>query len=111
MGATYIQCFLGNRYIYHVYGWGQKGFGYYNIIPDSDGSVRWNQLVIRYKDKYYAPLSMQALKVYLGAPPLSLALTDYGVASIGLGEISIPVDESGRLLINYYGRMFFKCGN
>lgn len=82
---------------------GAKGIGYYNIIPDSDGSVRWNQLVIRYKDKYYAPLSIEALKVYLGAPPLSLALTDYGVASIGLGEISIPVDESGRLLINYYG--------
>lgn len=82
---------------------GAKGFGYYNIIPDSDGSVRWDPLVIKYQDKYYAPLSLSALKAYLGDPPLSLALTDYGVANIQLGEASIPVDESGRLLINYYG--------
>ncbi|MBI3399725.1 MAG: adenylate/guanylate cyclase domain-containing protein [Deltaproteobacteria bacterium] len=80
-----------------------RGFGYYNIIPDSDGSVRWNPLVIKYKDKYYAPLSLQALKTYLGDTPLSLTLTDYGVASIQLGETSMPADETGRLLINYYG--------
>ncbi|MBI5048848.1 MAG: adenylate/guanylate cyclase domain-containing protein [Deltaproteobacteria bacterium] len=82
---------------------GARGFGYYNIIPDNDGSVRWDPLVIRYKDKYYAPLSLQALKIYLGDPPLSLTLADYGVANIRLGETSIPVDESGRLFINYYG--------
>ncbi len=82
---------------------GAKDFGYYNIVPDNDGSVRWNPLVIKYKDKYYAPLSVQALKAYLGDPPLSIKLTDYGVANIKLGETSIPVDESGRLLINYYG--------
>lgn len=82
---------------------GAKGFGYYNVVPDSDGSVRWNPLVIKYKDRYYAPLSMQALRAYLGDPPLSLNLADYGVANIKLGETSIPVDESGRLFINYYG--------
>lgn len=82
---------------------GAKGFGYYNIVPDNDGSVRWNPLAIKYKDKYYAPLSVQALKAYLGDPPLSIKLTDYGVANIKLGETSIPVDESGRFLINYYG--------
>lgn len=80
-----------------------KGFGYYNIVPDSDGSVRWDPLVIKYKDRYYAPLSMQALRAYLGDPPLSIKLSDYGVANIKLGETSIPVDESGRLFINYYG--------
>ncbi len=80
-----------------------KDFGYYNIVPDNDGSVRWDPLVIKYKDRYYAPLSMQALLAYLGDPPLSIKLSDYGVANIKLGETSIPVDESGRLLINYYG--------
>ena len=68
---------------------GAKGFGYYNIVPDNDGSVRWNPLVIQYRNKYYAPLS--------------LTLTDYGVSNIKLGATSIPVDESGRLFINYYG--------
>lgn len=82
---------------------GAKSFGYYNIVPDNDGSVRWNPLVIQYRNKYYAPLSLQAIKAYLGDPPLSLTLTDYGVSNIKLGATSIPVDESGRLFINYYG--------
>jgi len=82
---------------------GAKGFGYYNIVPDNDGSVRWNPLVIQYRNKYYAPLSLQVIKAYLGDPPLSLTLTDYGVSNIKLGATSIPVDESGRLFINYYG--------
>ena len=82
---------------------GAKGFGYYNIVPDNDGSVRWNPLVIQYRNKYYAPLSLQLIKAYLGDPPLSLTLTDYGVSNIKLGATSIPVDESGRLFINYYG--------
>ena len=80
-----------------------KDFGYYNIIPDKDGSVRWNPLVIKYKDGYYAPLSIKVLQAYLGEPAISLTLTDYGVADVKLGEMSLPVDESGRLLINYYG--------
>ena len=82
---------------------GAKGFGYYNIIPDDDGSVRWAPLVIGYKERYYAPLSVEAVKAYLGDPPLSLTLSDYGVANIRLGTTSIPVDESGRMFINYYG--------
>lgn len=82
---------------------GAAGFGYFNIIPDVDGAVRWDPLVINYKDRYYAPLALQTLRHYLGNPPITITLANYGVARLRLGDISIPVDEEGRMIVNYYG--------
>lgn len=82
---------------------GAAGFGYFNIMPDADGGVRWDPLVIKYGDRYYPPLAIQALRHYLGNPALSLTLVDYGVARLRLGDILIPVDEQGRMIVNYYG--------
>lgn len=79
------------------------GFGYFNIIPDTDGAVRWDPLIINYKDRYYPPLALQTLRHYLGNPPLTLTLADYGVMALRIGNLSIPVDEEGRMLVNYYG--------
>jgi len=84
-------------------GKGAAGFGYFNIVPDIDGGVRWDPLVINYKDRYYPPLALQTLKFYLGNPPLTLTLADYGVARLRLGDLYIPVDEDGRMTVNYYG--------
>lgn len=79
------------------------GFGYFNITPDMDGAVRWDPLIINYKERYYPPLALQTLRSYLGNPPLTLTLADYGVMNLKFGDISIPVDEEGRMLVNYYG--------
>lgn len=80
-----------------------QGAGFFNIFPDRDGTVRWAPLVIKYKGKYYCPLSLAILQKFLDAPPLVLHLAEYGVEKVHLGEISIPVNEEGRLLINYCG--------
>lgn len=77
--------------------------GYFNIIHDSDGSMRWLPLVIKYGDHYYSSLSLSVLQQYLDWPLLSLNLAGYGTESIRIGDITIPTDESGRLLINYLG--------
>ncbi|HSR14017.1 MAG TPA: adenylate/guanylate cyclase domain-containing protein, partial [Thermodesulfobacteriota bacterium] len=80
-----------------------RGEGYFNIFPDADGTVRWVPLVVRYRDRYYPALSLAVLQKYLGDPPLALRVADFGVDQVRLGEVSIPVNEEGRYLINYRG--------
>lgn len=78
-------------------------FGYFNIAPDSDGTVRWAPLVVKYKDDFYPHISLEAVRKYLGSPPLILNIAQYGVDSINIGNRIIPTDERGRLLINFRG--------
>jgi len=77
--------------------------GYFNAFPDSDGTLRWSPMVIKFRDNYYTPLSLSLLLQYLEWPMLTLSLTDFGVEGIRIGDIDIPTDEAGRLLINYLG--------
>jgi adenylate cyclase len=79
------------------------GGGYFNMLPDPDGVVRWLPLAIVYGPDVYAPLVLVALQHYRDRPPLCLTLSQAGVEGIRLGEQEIPVDRFGRLLINYLG--------
>ena len=80
-----------------------EGAGYFNIFPDRDGTVRWIPLVIRYQDRYYCALSLAVLQKFLDNPPLALRIAEFGVEQMRLGNLSIPTNEEGRLLINYRG--------
>ncbi|HOF05283.1 MAG TPA: CHASE2 domain-containing protein [Syntrophales bacterium] len=77
--------------------------GYFNAFPDSDGVIRWSPLVIRFQENFYHSLPIALLMQYLDYPMLVLNLAEFGVESVMLGDIRIPTDESGRLLINYLG--------
>ena len=56
--------------------------GYFNAIPDSDGSNRWSPLVIKFRDNYYFPLSIAMVQQYLDGPQLALNLEKYGAQSV-----------------------------
>jgi adenylate cyclase len=77
--------------------------GYFNVFTDDDGTVRWIPLVIKYQNQYFVPLSLQVLRHFFDSPPLSIRIADFGVESIRLGNIIIPTDEQGRMLINFRG--------
>lgn len=77
--------------------------GYFNMLPDSDGSNRWSPLVVAYGDAYYSSLPVSMVSAYLDFPLTSLTLESYGARGIDIGDIHIPTDESGKLLINYLG--------
>ncbi|MCX7816804.1 MAG: adenylate/guanylate cyclase domain-containing protein [Syntrophales bacterium] len=77
--------------------------GYFNAYPDSDGVIRWSPLVVKFGDGYYYSLAMAALLQFAGMPIAGVRLAEFGVESIIVENISIPVDESGRILINYRG--------
>jgi Adenylate cyclase, family 3 (some proteins contain HAMP domain) len=77
--------------------------GYFNSMPDTDGTMRWSPLVIKFQNNYYPSLAISLLAQYLNWPMLSLNLEKYGVESIKIGKIKIPTDDRGRMLINYMG--------
>ncbi len=77
--------------------------GFFNTMPDSDGSNRWAPLVIAFGESYYLPLAVAAVCAYEDQAPPSLTVEPYGVSAVRIGKRLIPTDESGRLLINYLG--------
>ncbi len=79
------------------------GAGYFNMLPDVDGTVRWFPMTILYGPDFYAPMSFAALAQYLGKPTSAITLSQVGVEEIRLGSMQVPVDRHGRMLINYLG--------
>ncbi len=76
--------------------------GYFNMLPDADGVVRWLPAVVHCGEDYYAPLALVAAGAYLDRP-LALHLGPLGVETLTMGERVIPTDALGRFLINYRG--------
>ena len=79
------------------------GNGYFNMLPDVDGTVRWFPFAILYGSDFFAPEALVALDHYRGRPPLGITLSRLGVEEIRVGRQDIPVDRHGRVLINYLG--------
>jgi adenylate cyclase len=79
------------------------GAGYFNMVPDSDGTVRWLPQAIVHGHDIFASLSLVTAQLYLGHGTLGLTMSRSGVEEVRLGSRLIPVDRLGRLLINYLG--------
>lgn len=75
--------------------------GHIYAYLDHDGSMRWEAMAVGYDGAYYPPLGLAAAREYLGLKPDDMVL-DFGNC-IRLGDITIPTDEHGRMLINYCG--------
>jgi adenylate cyclase len=77
--------------------------GYFTIMLDPDGVVRWSPLVMKCGDEIFAPISIMCIWHYLDMPPLIVKVAPYGIEGIQLGDISIPTNEAGQMMINYLG--------
>jgi adenylate cyclase len=76
--------------------------GYFNMFPDRDGVVRWIPAVLNYSGELYAPLSLMTLSAFLDTQPLMVVAED-GIEKIQFGDLAVPTDELGRIMINYRG--------
>ena len=79
------------------------GDGYFNMIPDPDGTVRWFPMTVQYGGEFFAPMSLVTLSHARNRAPMAISLSRWGVDEIRLGRLSVPVDRYGRMLINYLG--------
>ncbi len=77
--------------------------GFFNIPPDIDGVVRQMPAAIKFKDDLYAPLSIKTVQAYMDTTLSVNIETGYGIENVRLGDLSIPTNEKGDILINYRG--------
>ena len=86
-----------------------RGVGFLNLTPDPDGIIRRVPLLVRYRGIYYPSLPFRAVCDYLKVPPervivqpgKSITLKDaQRGAGTSLGDIVIPIDKSGSMLLN-----------
>lgn len=76
--------------------------GFFNVTHDRDGIIRTANLLVLFDGDIYPSLPLTGLKNYLGQE-IMLDVAVYGIARLFVGNTRIPVDESGRLTLNYYG--------
>ncbi|MGH7913476.1 MAG: CHASE2 domain-containing protein, partial [Candidatus Binataceae bacterium] len=80
-----------------------RGIGYVDIEADSDGVLRSEIAAIRFGKRYCVPLYLALTAAYLKNAPLRLVIGSDGVRQVTLGDENIPVDEIGRMLIDFRG--------
>ena len=74
--------------------------GYFNTVPDSDGIVRSIPLVMEYNGIIYPSLSLEMMRIVLNESKITLQYDEKGMSQILLGELAIPTDFYGRMLVN-----------
>jgi adenylate cyclase len=82
-----------------------KNFGYFNIIPDADGTVRREPVVARFDGNYYPSLDIAAALAYTNLPldKVAVFFNPNGLERIDFGKISIPTDPGGYVQIDFHG--------
>ena len=81
---------------------GARAFGFFNQIPDDDGLFRKTPLLLLYRGDIYPSLGLRALSRYLGNE-VAVRVAPFGVRTLSLGGLELPVNEQGRFSLNYYG--------
>ena len=74
-----------------------KNFGYFNILPDPDGTVRREPVVIPFRGSYYPSLDVAAALAYLNLSleQVNVVFNPNGLERIDFGKVRIPTDPSG----------------
>lgn len=78
------------------------GVGHVNMIPDEDGTLRWEPMIIEYRGSLFLSIDLEAAALFLGVPRERIIVE--AARGIRLGTKGyIPTDRHGRSLIHYYG--------
>lgn len=83
-----------------------KGTGFVNVRPDMDGTTRRVPLVMEYQGRLYPSLSLKLVSDYLGVEKNNIRVIPGQYIELKgsqLGDIKIPVDREGQMLVNYPG--------
>jgi adenylate cyclase len=80
-----------------------RAIGYVDIDADTDGVLRSEIAVVRFGKRYCVPLYLALSAAYLKNAPLRLVVSSEGVRQVSLGDEEIPVDDIGRMMIDFRG--------
>ena len=77
------------------------GVGAVNVFPETDGVVRAAPLVLERAGRPFPSLALQVAGGIAGGPQLQLATSSR--ARVLLGDLSVPVNRAGEMLVSYTG--------
>lgn len=77
--------------------------GFFNVIPDSSGTIRSVPLVISFDDVLYPSLALEIARVVSGEKKIFINYDELGIENISIGQTAIPTDAIGRITVNYRG--------
>jgi len=77
-----------------------KAIGQINWIPDRDGAVRKQPLLVEYMDKIYPSFSLQAARLYLNLQPGEVIPRG---ETVQVGNRTVPTDPRFQTLVSFYG--------
>jgi adenylate cyclase len=83
-----------------------RSYGFFNEIPDSDGTFRRAPFLLRYQDRdWYPSLELQTVREYENIKDQSIVgyINVNGFDRLVLGPHIINTEDDGRVLINYAG--------
>ena len=75
-----------------------KNFGYFNVVPDSDGTVRREPVLLRYQNNYYPSLDVATSLAYTNTPleQVAVVFNANGLERIDLGSRTLPLDHESQ---------------
>src|SRR5262249_12431343 len=78
-----------------------QSLGHVTMIPDEDGTTRWEGLVFEFRGSYYPSLAVQAARLARGVEP-SGVLLGFG-RGLARGPVEIPVGPRNRMVDDSLG--------
>jgi adenylate cyclase len=79
------------------------GVGHVTMLPEIDGSTRYEMLLIESRGHYYPSLALEAIRVGFQIAPQGLKASFGEPMSLQLADVVIPTDVRARTLIDYMG--------
>src|SRR4029077_11158679 len=83
-----------------------SSYGFIDINPDSDGTLRHALLIMRYQDQDFFPsLALQSVREYEAIPDQEIAayIAETGLERLQFGKHELKPSRDGTALINYTG--------
>ena len=78
-----------------------RSIGFFDVDADADGEIRTEMTVIHFDGQYCAPLFIALADAFADGAPMELGVDQEGVSGVAVAGVRIPVDDDGRMLINF----------
>jgi adenylate cyclase len=82
-----------------------KNFGYFNVLPDPDGVVRREPVIVKFQGNFYPSLDIASALAFTNRPleEVRVFFNPNGLERIDFGPLSIPTDPQGFVQIDFHG--------
>jgi adenylate cyclase len=78
-----------------------QGRGLFSIVPERDGMVRRIPIVMSAQGRLYPALTLELLRVAVGADAILIKSDQAGVRAVALPGLELPTDENGRIWVHF----------